>query len=249
MLATLMEGLLVVMLVWCGYKFDLSFDAVVKYFASGFCLCTFLALVYEMVVGGLVGFVSTLVVAFGIASEIDPDMDQREVEKLGKRYAKDHIVLFSIFVFINAFIVAALIEELVKYFGYHMVETPDIMEQNVAATRNETDEEGEDREATTSLSVAGPPRSLVSRGAAITIGMVAVAAGFACAENLVYVFFYSPPGIDQEVGTLLVRSLFPVHPLCAAIQSIGVVQRDIEQHKGYGIGRYPSASCFVARSV
>ena len=101
MLATLMEGLLVVMLVWCGYKFDLSSDAVVKYFASGFCLCTFLALVYEMVVGGLVGFVSTLVVAFGIASEIDPDMDQREVEKLGKRYAKDHIVLFSIFVFIN----------------------------------------------------------------------------------------------------------------------------------------------------
>ena len=42
-----------------------------------------------MVVGGLVGFVSTLVVAFGIANEIDPDMDQREVEKLGKRYAKD----------------------------------------------------------------------------------------------------------------------------------------------------------------
>ena len=33
------------------------------------------------------------------------------------------------------------------------------------------------------------------------------------------------------------RSLFPVHPIAAAIQSIGVCQRDLEGNKTYGVGR------------
>ena len=204
-----------------------------------------MALLYEMVAQILVGIVTGLVVTFGIANEFDPNnTDPRQMEKLAKHFQEHHIAIFAVIVFINAFVVAALIEELVKYFGYYMVETPDIMEQdNLVTVEQEEDDEHhhQDEERAAPLlspgTVVGPLRSLVSRGAAITIGMVSVAAGFACAENIVYVFFYSPPGLGHEVQTLLLRSLFPIHPLCAAIQSVGVVQRDIEQDKNYGIGR------------
>ena len=67
--------------------------------------------------------------------------------------------------------------------------------------------------------------------------MVSVALGFACCENLLYVFVYSPPSIGVGISTLLARSFFPVHSLCAAIQSIGVCKRDLECDKRYGLGR------------
>ena len=67
--------------------------------------------------------------------------------------------------------------------------------------------------------------------------MVSTALGFACCENLVYIFIYSPPSLDNQISTLLARSFFPVHPLCAAIQSIGVCRRDLEGDKSYGLGR------------
>lgn len=40
-----------------------------------------------------------------------------------------------------------------------------------------------------------------------------------------------------EAETLLVRSLFPIHPLAAALQSIGVCRRDLEGDKSFGLGR------------
>lgn len=40
-----------------------------------------------------------------------------------------------------------------------------------------------------------------------------------------------------EAKTLLLRSLFPVHPLAAAIQSIEVCRRDLEGNKSIGLGR------------
>lgn len=67
--------------------------------------------------------------------------------------------------------------------------------------------------------------------------MVSVALGFACCENLLYVFIYSPPSIGVQISTLLARSFFPVHPLCAAIQSIGVCKRDLECDNRCGLGR------------
>jgi hypothetical protein len=67
--------------------------------------------------------------------------------------------------------------------------------------------------------------------------MIAVAAGFACSENLLYVFVYTPPGLTNEIATLVARSMFPVHPLCAALQSVGVVRRDVEQDSKWQLGR------------
>jgi len=43
--------------------------------------------------------------------------------------------------------------------------------------------------------------------------------------------------LATEAGTLLVRSLFPIHPLAAAIQSIGVCRRDLEGNKSIGLGQ------------
>lgn len=82
-----------------------------------------------------------------------------------------------------------------------------------------------------------PTAPLVSVGEAITVAMIAVALGFACAENLLYVFVYTSPDLDSEISTLYVRCMFPIHPLCAAIQSIGVCRRDLEQNPSSKIGR------------
>ena len=78
-------------------------------------------------------------------------------------------------------------------------------------------------------------RSLNSRGAAITIAMVCTSVGFACCENLKYVL--SSEDIGTEVGTLIARSVFPVHALAAAIQSIGVCRRDLEGDASHQLGK------------
>lgn len=51
------------------------------------------------------------------------------------------------------------------------------------------------------------------------------------------VFVYSPPGLEAEISTLIIRCLFPIHPLAAALQSIGVVKRDIEHDRRYQVGQ------------
>lgn len=57
-------------------------------------------------------------------------------------------------------------------------------------------------------------------------------------QNLLYVFGYTPSqSVGLEIETLITRSIFPVHPLCAAIQSIGVCKRDLEGQRGVGLGR------------
>ena len=48
----------------------------------------------------------------------------------------------------------------------------------------------------------------------------------------VLVIFYG----CTEISVLLARSALPVHSICAAIQSIGVVRRDVEQDADYKIG-------------
>mmetsp|Transcript_5887 Transcript_5887/g.14473 ORF Transcript_5887/g.14473 Transcript_5887/m.14473 type:complete len:309 (-) Transcript_5887:411-1337(-) len=171
---------------------------------------------------------------------------------------------------VNAFLVAALVEELSKYLSFTMVEHPDVERENIillppldesenqAKADQKCDDKGDEvdeveADETSKLVrpgnevsarmyderelIVSPIASLVSAGAAITIGMVATALGFACAENLLYVFLYTPPGLDAELSTLMIRCLFPIHPLAAALQSIGVVRRDLERDPSVGVGR------------
>jgi len=60
------------------------------------------------------------------------------------------------------------------------------------------------------------------------------------------VFGYTPSqSLGVEIQTLIARSIFPVHPLCAAIQSIGVCRRDLEGQRGVGIGRIISPAILL----
>jgi hypothetical protein len=58
--------------------------------------------------------------------------------------------------------------------------------------------------------------------------MISCAIGLACAENFMYVFFSGNEDTKEELIMLLFRSLFPVHALCAAMQSIGMIKKFVE---------------------
>jgi hypothetical protein len=68
------------------------------------------------------------------------------------------------------------------------------------------------------------------------MAMVAVAVGFTCCENLLYVFLYSGRTFGQELGVLIERTFFPVHLVLAAIQSIGMCRRLLEGDATMKIG-------------
>jgi len=218
---------------WKWNLFDLSFDSVVKYFACGFFLTTPSAVVFEMIISTFASVVAVIVGGFVLASDSQLAKDFESDPKLAlQEFMVKYPALFIIYEFVNAFIVAAVVEEMVKYFGYRMVVTPDLLPgRSAPSSRNENDEE------TAAVGGGSSAKSARSTGAGITVAMVSVALGFACCENLMYIFVYSPPSLGVEIWTLLARSLFPVHPLCAAIQSIGVCKRDLEGDKKYGLGR------------
>jgi hypothetical protein len=80
--------------------------------------------------------------------------------------------------------------------------------------------------------------------------MIGVAVGLACAENFLYVFVLGGTGAEDDAkggGTmeewivLLFRSIFPIHALSAAMQSINMIRKFIEcstdkDHR-IGVGR------------
>jgi hypothetical protein len=180
---------------------------------------------------------------------------------MSKTFAREYPVITIIYLFINAYLMAALVEELCKYFGFRMVEHPDFLtdeqlqegtEAVAAAERRSGREEALEEEEVeddvapdegcaayeamqgeladsvheaaeaavsaavdavgarsprpeSNLKVAPAPRkTLNGKGAAITVAMVAVALGFACCENLIYIFIYN--GSSMERSTSLVYS-------------------------------------------
>lgn len=194
---------------------------------------------------------------------------------------------------VNAYFVAALVEELCKYYGFRFVEHPDLIfltgldrsaeqaqrsggldsykyDSQLVSSRShesegelsETDSLGRVRRPkrrmlneSADFDDDGEPelRTLQQQAAAITTGMISVAVGLACAENFLYVFFlggfggggggggYDSNNVYLELGILLFRSLFPVHALSAAMQSVNMIRKFIEErHSGernIGVGR------------
>eukprot|EP00521_Asterionellopsis_glacialis_P010653 CAMPEP_0195296886 /NCGR_PEP_ID=MMETSP0707-20130614/20344_1 /TAXON_ID=33640 /ORGANISM="Asterionellopsis glacialis, Strain CCMP134" /LENGTH=342 /DNA_ID=CAMNT_0040358513 /DNA_START=143 /DNA_END=1171 /DNA_ORIENTATION=- len=198
-------------------------------------------------------WVTTNVGGFGHAPLAAAGTGKNYLEAFGK----DHPLIFIIYIGVTCFVLAALVEELCKYFGYRMVDHPDFhseleLEEAAAerssgsipdkaaraamAQQDEDDSLGEIENQR--MDFTGQQRSATSLGASITTAMVATALGFACCENLVYVFVYhSHSGFGMQMTVLIVRSLFPIHPIAAAIQSVGVVKRDIENLPQYQLGR------------
>jgi RsiW-degrading membrane proteinase PrsW (M82 family) len=301
----------------CKPPLELSADAMIKYFASGFLLSTSLAVFWELMGALLLKItVAILLAASGIGIAADPDTDRtmttihmatpasRNYHNEGYEYnghhhhhptrgggasflepfwwsaepasstkdfmqvfGQDHPVIYTFYLLLNAFVLAALIEEVCKYFGYRMVEHPDLMSRwdlerashVVHASADDEEEEGEGdagyfeyddasrsqnsrrqihfrqqeevnrkRRAQRSQDYSKQRPSVQATGASMTLAMVSVAMGFTCCENLVYVFLYSSNSPRMELYVLMSRTLFPVHPIAAALQSVGVCRRDLE---------------------
>jgi len=281
-IATFLQAFFVLYFIyWRWNRFDISFDAVVKYFSSGFIICTGLALAYEILVQIILNIFLYVVAITTILLSTRSTTALTE-QSINSQFVLDHEKFFewaaAIGAFGQAFLMAALVEELAKYFGYWMLEHPDFLSPadmvdtttTTSATKGEkhvdevTPYTGQNRrgsldfedvileEETQGGETADTvdtditkdidhqekdKRTLVSKGTTIMVAMVATALGFACCENLLYIFGYGPSDISNEIAILAMRSLLPLHPIAAAIQSIGVIRRDIEGDRSYGIGR------------
>ena len=283
--ATLFQAFVILYIVyWRNHRHDISLDAIIKLFASGFVLAMSVALLVELILS----IIGTLVFDFIITEEFlqdhpeleyynDADNDNYRDKMVNdatvmKAMAKKHFPTLLVFLFFKSVIVAALVEEMTKYFCFWMVEHPDFiygngngngngntweqveLEGGFTSTTTSPDATTNANTTSTSTNTINTPPTSPSEaattnlppfhprptpthstaGAIITVGMIATAVGFSCSENLVYVF--SQGSIAGEIIVLFMRSLMPVHSICAAIQSIGVVRRDVELDRDYQIG-------------
>lgn len=246
---TLLQSFVLLAAVYWKQTKDVSIDALIKFFAVGFCLSTTSAIFFELVLGLMVRLTMALLMAMsGIDvvegngyALVEPGFGNvwnaaQEVNYGGvnyreylKAYGNDHPVVYTLYLFVVSFILAAMIEETCKYFGYRMVDHPDFYSKAEVDEAIKCYDDG--REEPSVASFPNQNRNLQSRGAAITVSMVAVGVGFACCENLVYIFIYGKAYYTSEIFILLARSLFPIHPIAAALQSIGVCKRDVENDR------------------
>ena len=271
---------------------QISLDAMMKFFACGFLLSTTLSILYEVIVELLVKIFLLVCMVFSGINIVDDNSYSlqelaqapltlgfggtgRHMENLmaaaedGKYYlqvfGREHPFLYSFYLFFHAFVVAALIEEICKYFGFRMIEHPDLsltqqdLEQAACAGvgervggdnhglgEDDNDDYSDEHNVNAARLVGSSAtrrrlssrhrmdfskhaKSYEAQGASITIAMICVALGFSVCEDLVYIFLYNGSSVAVEVWVLLARSLFPIHPICAAIQSIGVSMRDVEK--------------------
>jgi hypothetical protein len=95
-------------------------------------------------------------------------------------------------------------------------------------------------------------RTYTQKAMAITTGMIGVAVGLACAENFMYVFllggasgahaadeeYHDREDVMEEWIVLFFRSIFPIHALAAAMQSINMIRKFVESSEdgGHRIG-------------
>lgn len=209
---------------WKWHRFDISLDAVIKYFAAGGLIGFFAAFVYEM----LVTIIKNLFLFFSSViyfatnpdamSSFDPRSD--DIQEILKDNGKIFVIASFVEAFLTSFFVAAIVEELTKYFCFWMVEHPDF--QNNSSMCQETEEEQQDddnvldalseengqkrrkreqEELCNDDSLSSQQQSVISRSSAITIAMISTAVGFAFVENLEYVLKDASEGIFSGMCT------------------------------------------------
>lgn len=279
LLATFGQSFLVLYLAhWIFHKSDLSLDAVIKFFAAGFLIAVPSAFVFEGILVNII--LSIAYFAYFIGQSMGGDNFTYWI-------INHYGFIWIVFEFMNAFLVAAITEELCKYYTFRTVEHPDLLfltgldrsandndfrggkvkypfganqiensnrpggstnmeqepQKSTAAHRNRRDGPKEERfdlfNENEMIEDEEPDvRTYRQKAAAVTTAMISVAVGLACAENFVYVFFLGgtagqSDGDDagnvlEEWLVLLFRSIFPVHALAAAMQSINVNRKLIE---------------------
>lgn len=286
--ATFLQAFLVMWAVhWGWHRFDLSVDAVIKYFACGFAMCTGLAFTTELLIAGTFRLLLMFVIwalgvkevvdngygGGGIHLQFDGTHNVDDTRRLSENsdilhgFFQRHPFAQVVYVLVSSYLVAGFIDELCKYFGFLMIDHPDFCSEKeltkahsslplqLLRDRADANDDAENEHATvvredesTSLANFEPSnqrRSQSSIRAGVTVAMVAVALGFACCENILHIFIYNRSSLRSEIGILVVKSLFPIHPLCAAIQSIQVCKRDMEKNSTIGVGKIIFASVLL----
>jgi hypothetical protein len=287
LVATFVQSFLVLYVVhWIFHKSDLSLDAVIKFFAAGFLVAVPTAFFFEGLVVNLMLFISYsfyMVLAWSVG------------DGFVNWVSNNYWLIWFLGELINAYLVAAVTEELCKYYTFRAVEHPDLIfltglhrESNdgnavdgghikysygshqvselnrsihrsdsmgesshrsnislgrqafAAITRTTTEEEFYEDE--------NDARTYRQKAAAVTTGMISVAVGLACAENFLYVFLLggaqgngAQGGVMEEWIVLLFRSIFPIHALSAAMQSVNMIRKFVEctddNNHRIGVGR------------
>lgn len=280
LISTFVQSFLVLYIVhWIFHKSDLSLDAVIKFFAAGFVIAVPSAVFFE---GVLVNII--LVSAWTVYEICQSLIGEGFAEWMASNY-RWVWVLGELF---NAYIVAAVTEELCKYYTFRSVEHPDLIfltgldrkshdehtvegglvaypfgAHNVSDLNRsksfDTQKSGEDKRSKILPSAhtleefyedENDVRTYRQKAAAVTTGMISVAVGLACAENMMYVFLLGGAkgtsssnaehrgDVYEEWIVLLFRSIFPIHALAAALQSINMVRKFVEgsNHNNHRIG-------------
>mmetsp|Transcript_24059 Transcript_24059/g.27460 ORF Transcript_24059/g.27460 Transcript_24059/m.27460 type:complete len:904 (+) Transcript_24059:418-3129(+) len=265
------------------HKSDLSLDAVIKFFAAGFIVATPTAFIFEALIMTVLmsGYYFIGLIVYIV-----------EGEDAGGWWDDNYRFVLIIADVLNAFLVAALVEEICKYYTFRTVEHPDLIfltgldrskrdmkssyggnssyafssDNNALFARCDTFESAYSYNSSKKRSYRGSNitpmhenkvgtsrgdndendepdvRTLRQKAAAVTTAMISGAVGLACAENFIYVFFLGGSNAQEEITMLLFRSIFPVHALVAAMQSIGVIkkfleQSDVESTSRIGVGK------------
>ena len=282
LVATFVQSFLVLYIVhWIFHKSDLSLDAVIKFFAAGFVIAVPSAVFFEGVI------VNMILISAWTVYEIGHSLiGESFAEWMASNY-KWVWVLGELF---NAYIVAAVTEELCKYYTFRSVEHPDLifltgldrkshdnhtvdggltpypfashqvsdLNRNNSFASTQKSREDKLKKILPSANTLeefhedeNDVRTYRQKAAAVTTGMISVAVGLACAENMMYVFLLGGAkgssaaehrgDIYEEWIVLLFRSVFPIHALAAALQSTNMVRKFVEgttlNNHRIGVGR------------
>jgi hypothetical protein len=152
--ATLAQAFVILYVVyWRNHRLDVSLDAIIKFFASGFILAMTAALVVEMILD-TIGEIIFSVVLTNEYIQDHPEIlqmdDDYAIANGGpfsnidtfKSMAQQHYLTLLMYLFFKAIVVAGLVEEMTKYFCFWMVEHPDYIYGSPRHVNEEMGEEG-----------------------------------------------------------------------------------------------------------
>lgn len=122
---------------WPYHRNDVSVDALIKYFCSGFILATTLAVSWELVLVLILRtFMMILFTLLGIDVAYDADGYQGHLgfaagksfnyRDYVRQFGNEHPGLHIFYLLVSSYCVAALVEEICKYLGYRMVDHVDV---------------------------------------------------------------------------------------------------------------------------
>jgi len=163
---------------WRKHRHDVSLDAIIKLFASGVFLAISIALGIELIITFYDSLFFGIIMATEFLNDHPEWADESHSQQtpppgyMAEDIREHHFLTDLALYFVTAFIVASLVEELAKFYCFWAVEHTDYLDTS--------------------------GKTATSRANALTVGMVATAAGFACSENLMYCL---KPSEDFNTGT------------------------------------------------